>query len=120
MDQQTRTLAIWAKTESAKIATDWPLGSRAEKELIQHWRRVRPQMVARLQETGALAALAHVLNHKMIEALQRNRAAGMPPTDAREEAEKDWLLMEPEAEDEETSQSPSPLARIISSMTPSN
>jgi hypothetical protein len=41
-------------------------------------------------------ALAHILVHKFVEAEKANIRAGLPPTDAREEAEKDWLMMEPE------------------------
>lgn len=117
MTQETE-LATWAKTESQKISQNWPMGSRKEKELIQHWRRNRPQMVDRLQQQNALGQLAHVLHHKMTESLHQNRAAGMPEPDAREQAVKDWLLMEPEQDDQPISPSQSAYARIITSQIP--
>ena len=117
---QEAELAMWAKRESNRISQDWPLGSRAERELILHWRRNRPQMVARLQSQEALAPLAHVLHHKMVESLHQNRAAGMPEPDAREQAVKDWLMMEPEEDEPPISPSQSAYARIISSQIPSS
>jgi len=36
---------------------------------------------------------------RFIKAEVQNIKAGLPPTDAREEAKKDWLMLEPEDDD---------------------
>lgn len=94
-------LARWAKAESKALRQDFPMGSQAEKELIQHWTTHRPKMVAMLTQMRALKPLAHVLVDRKIEAAQTYQRAGMPPPDAQEQAVKDWLLMEPEQEDDQ-------------------
>lgn len=70
-----------------------------DKQIKKAWRVLRPQMWARLQEQGIADDLALVLQVAMWDAFDQYEKAGMPPTDAREQAEREWLLMEPEESD---------------------
>lgn len=112
-NQFDATLAQWTTRKSREIAQESPLGSPAEADLTRHWRLNRPQMVARLERLNVLPQMAHVLWHLMYQAEKANKAAGMPPTDAAEQAERDWLLMEPEQ-----AESLDPLDRITTSTIP--
>lgn len=96
----------WVLTESRHLSTDWPPGSPREKALLKHWATHRPRMLAALHAQGIAAALAHVLEDRAYKALRENLKAGMPPTDAREQAERDWLIQEPEAEEDEDPTAP--------------
>ncbi len=70
-------------------------GSQKEADLLRYWRRERPLMYARL---GTMAAkFAFVLVMMEHETMMMYVKAGMPPTDAEEQAQKEWLLMEPES-----------------------
>jgi len=44
----------------------------------------------------AAEPLAHVLVDRCIKSERRYLQAGLPPCDARQEAERDWLMLEPE------------------------
>lgn len=89
----------WVREESDRIAEEWPMGSINERKLIEYWRTNRPKMVAGLEQHGAIEKLAHVLESRRAAAVREYIKAGMSPTDAREQAEKDWLLREPEESD---------------------
>lgn len=91
--------ATWVRRESKKLQQDrWLIGSPLEKDLIAHWRQHSPKMVADLEKKNLLEALAFVLMHQMLDQEKAYLKAGMPLTDAREQAERDWLLKEPEDE----------------------
>jgi hypothetical protein len=53
-------------------------------------------MYLRLRTQGVLEAMAYVRQQKMWEQNDALVKAGMPPTDAREQAERDNLMLEPE------------------------
>jgi hypothetical protein len=76
------------------------------KRILKAWRILRPQMWAKLKEDGTAEDLALVLQVAMWNAVDQYEKAGMPPTDARELAEREWLLMEPENEPEPISLEP--------------
>jgi hypothetical protein len=89
----------WVRQESDKLAELWPMGSKVELDLLAHWRIHRPQMMAQLEAHKVAEKLAHVLLNRMYHAMKANLRAGMGPTDATEQAEQDWLMLEPESED---------------------
>ena len=93
------------------------MGSLVERDLVTHWRAHRPKMVARLERLGILREMAHVLWHLMRQTEKQLLASGMAVTDAAEQAERDWLLQEPEAEELDQ---PDPLDQIPTSQSPSN
>lgn len=66
------------------------------QQILEAWRRDSPKMVARLQKQGILDDLAFVCQERMWRAAKDNRRAGLPVTDAREQAERDHLMLEPE------------------------
>jgi hypothetical protein len=61
--------------------------------MVRAWQELGPEM---------LEKLAFVLDLKRYEAQKAYIQAGMPIPDAREEATKDWLMMEPETEMDES------------------
>ena len=94
--QEALEVSLWAKVEATKLQepkTLFPM----EADLLAYWQRERPKMVAALGIPAA-SNLARVLIDRMLNSETENKAAGMPWTDAREQAEQDWLLREPEAE----------------------
>ena len=76
----------------------WYPGSPREDRLLNHWRTHSPRMFARLEKAGIAENLASVLDRRQWRANQAYVNAGMPPTDAEEQSEKEWLLKEPESE----------------------
>lgn len=76
------------------------------KRILKACRILRPQMWAKLKEDGTAEDLALVLQVAMWNAVDQYEKAGMPPTDARELAEREWLMMEPEKEPEPISLEP--------------
>lgn len=66
------------------------------QQILETWRRDSPKMVARLEKQGILDDLAFVCQERMWRAAKDNRRAGLPVTDAREQAERDHLMLEPE------------------------
>lgn len=88
------------KEQSARLAEQWPRGSQEDRDLIATWRRNRPKMAARLAEQGVLVAFAHLSAFRAGRAEKAYLEAGLPMTDAREQAAAEWLLQEPESEEE--------------------
>ena len=70
------------------------------QQILKAWQTVRPKMWAELQRQELANDLALVSQVAMWEASDRYEKAGMPPTDATEQAERECLMMEPETEDE--------------------
>ena len=66
------------------------------QQILEVWRRDSPKMVARLEKQGILEDLAFVCQERMWRAAKDNRKAGLPVTDAREQAERDHLMRDPE------------------------
>ncbi len=73
------------------------------RRIVETWERDSPQMVDRLKKQDLLEDLAFVSQERMWQAMDQNLKAGMPVTDAREQAERDHLMLEPEAQPSETS-----------------
>lgn len=98
-----RNLIRQIKQESQRIQDEERgIGGQKEREMIALWRQIRPRMVARLEQAGILDEFAHLLINRASEASMENQRAGMGWPDSREEANKDWLLMDPEEPDEPT------------------
>ena len=95
MAQAQIETADWINKEAAKLdrAGD-AMGSARETDLLVAWKRDRPEMFRRL---GNLAPkLAYVLVDRLYQSMQQYLRAGMPPTDALEQATREWCLLEPE------------------------
>ena len=70
------------------------------EHILETWKRSSPKMYARLKEAGLLEKTAFVAQQRMWAEEELLSKSGMPPTDAREEAEKAWLMLEPEDDPE--------------------
>lgn len=90
-------MARQIKAERQKYEAEEVLHNKElHKQILETWRRDSPQMVARLEKLKILDDLAFVCQERMWQATEDNRKSGMPPTDAREQAERDHLMLEPE------------------------
>ena len=69
-----------------------------ETETIGHWKNQNPELYRAMAKRGALRALAHVLVQKTVEAERMYIRAGMYASDARMEAYREWMMMEPDPE----------------------
>jgi hypothetical protein len=70
------------------------------KHILETWRRDSPKMWADLQAAGPRMAhkLAFVQQEKMWRRTDELMEGGLPFTDAREMAEREELMLEPEAD----------------------
>lgn len=94
-------MALRIKAERKRYEDDENLihNSILHRQILETWRRDSPKMVARLEKQGILDDLAFVCQERMWRASKENRMAGMPVTDAREQAERDHLMLEPEEQE---------------------
>lgn len=77
--------------------------------ILKTWERDSPKMWTNLRRLMLTEQLAQVLLARMYARSKELREAGMPVTDAREQAEREILMLEPE---EPEQVSPSPLAEL--------
>lgn len=68
------------------------------RRIIATWKQESPQMWRRLQNAGMGGTLARVLQQRMWKEQEALISSGMPVTDAREQAERQHLMLEPESE----------------------
>ena len=82
------------------------------RRLLATWERDRPRMWASLSAAGRGVAddLAFVAQQRMWERRAELMKAGMPLTDARETAEREHLLLTPEADEAEMARPEEPEA----------
>lgn len=66
------------------------------KRILETWRMDSPQMVERLIKLRILDDLAFVSQERMWRQAKLYRQGGMQVTDAREQAEREHLMLEPE------------------------
>lgn len=67
------------------------------RRILMTWQQTSPRMWKNLERMGLAEPLAFVLQERMWQESKRLREAGMPVTDAREQAEREHLMLEPEA-----------------------
>lgn len=85
----------WINQETEKLVrAGWAIGSPRETEMLETWKRVRPRMMKRLGKWAP--KLAFVLDDRRFKSVNQYIRAGWPPTDAEEEATREWCLLEPE------------------------
>jgi len=68
------------------------------RRILRSWELERPAMWARLSKQNLTETLAFLAQHRMWEEQDRLLTAGMPITDAREQAERAHLMLGPEPE----------------------
>lgn len=93
----------WVKNRAKEIRdSEEVLNLPLHDQILKSWAHNRPEMLARLKRQGIASDLAVVLQSAMWAAMEQYQKAGMPPTDARETAEREWLMLESEADEETT------------------
>ena len=65
-------------------------------QILATWKRNSPQMTKRLKNMQVLEDMAFVSQERMWQAKDDYQASGISPTDAREIAEREHLMLEPE------------------------
>lgn len=89
--------AAWIKMEALQIRTAAGSGLIAQQNrMLQTWAEQRPDMLARLDSAGIARDLAQVLDYRMWKTGRAYMKAGMSMAEARAQAEREWLLLEPE------------------------
>jgi hypothetical protein len=87
----------WVIEETKKLEDQgWIVGSPAETRILQTWKAHRPAMYRAWEEVNLVEKLAFVLDFKADATRREYIRAGMPPTDATEQATRDWLMLDPE------------------------
>lgn len=71
------------------------------QNILDTWKYSSPRMYQRLDAKGMLEAVAYVSQQRMWEAMDDYLEAGYSITDAREQAERDHLMLEPEDNESE-------------------
>ena len=86
------------KKERKKYENEGVIHNREmHHQILATWKRDSPQMTKRLKSLQVLDDMAFVCQERMWQANDDYRASKMSPTDARETAEKEHLLLEPES-----------------------
>ena len=112
-----RQLVQQIKARSARIAREErEPGGKRERDMIALWRQIRPQMVARLEGLGVLEEFAHLLAWNRSEAESRYLDSGLGWPDSREEANRDWLISEPESQEEDDQAEQEALRALLASV----
>lgn len=71
------------------------------QSILRTWEQDSPAMWERLTRLGIADEMAFVAQAKMWDRSKELREAGMPMTDAREQAEREHLMLEPESQEPE-------------------
>lgn len=100
-----RLSPVWAhriKQEAKALEADEDQvhNNLMHKSILATWERGSPVMWARLQAANLVDPLARVLQARMWARKAELMQGGLPVTDAREEAERETLMLEPEADQE--------------------
>jgi hypothetical protein len=102
---QEATFKKWVLREHARLkAKEETLNLELRARMLKSWELERPKMYARLKSQGIVEQTADVLQAKMWQAEEKYQAGGMPYPDSKEQAEREWLLLEPESEDQQEDQ----------------
>lgn len=96
MNPLQMALRIKAERKQYEAEEDLIHNKILHRQILETWRRDSPKMVARLEKQRILDDLAFVCQERMWRAAKEYRKAGLPVTDAREQAERDHLMLEPE------------------------
>lgn len=91
-------LAMKIKAERQQYEQEGVIHNKIlHKQILATWLRDSPQMHARLQKQKVLEDLAYVSQERMWRQMRAYQDGGMAMTDAKEQAEREHLMLEPEA-----------------------
>lgn len=87
------------KQEHKRLQADEDVMHNQElhRRILATWKETNPELLASLQREGMADALAYVLQQRMWTEQDELMAAGLPVTDAREQAERNNLMLDPSA-----------------------
>lgn len=99
--KQDQIFRKWVQQKHQEFSQDEELihNTELDKQIKETWLANSPKMYQDLKRERILDKTAFVLQELMWQENDRLKAAGMPPTDARETAEREWLMLEPEEEE---------------------
>lgn len=100
MNPLQEALQIKAERKRYEADEDHLHNKLLHRQILETWRRNSPKMVAELERQGILDDLAYVSQERMWQEMDRYLEGGLPVTDARELAEQDHLMLEPEDREE--------------------
>lgn len=100
---ETQTSRDWANSIKAKYKAlkeneDHIHNNLIHDHILETWKRDSPVMWKNLSLMMLTTPLAYVLQAEMWERKKQLMKAGLPMTDAREQAERETLMLEPETE----------------------
>lgn len=85
------------KAERKKYEAEEVMHNRElHQQILSAWEQDSSKMVERLKKLGILDDLAFVSQERMWRRAKELRQSGLPVTDAREMAERETLMLEPE------------------------
>lgn len=79
----------------------WTPSKPEQERILRTWRQTSPKMVKRLTALGILKEQAEVAEIQTQREMNDLLKAGYDPASAREEAERAWMMLEPEDETED-------------------
>lgn len=94
--------AEWTRYQEEEETVTMPLHRR----ILATWKQDSPKMWRRLQAAGIASKLAFVVQVRMWARQKELLKAGYPVTDAREIAEREELMLEPEESAAEAEENP--------------
>jgi len=114
LDTETKQ---WINTEMMRLQAneDWTPNKQEIERIIETWRQTSPKMFKRLDAENLTESLAKVVQAQAWQMQNDLLAQGYPPTDAREIAERECLMLEPEENEEEEvdeNEEPDPLVEL--------
>ena len=98
LPNQLSSAAIEAEYRRYRADEDMIHNRELHQRLLTSWEQNSPKMWANLLAQGLTEKMAFVAQERMWRRQDELMSQGMPLTDAREQAEREELLLEPESE----------------------
>jgi hypothetical protein len=106
LSEDLTSLRNWARKNVRRAEEEGYCTQPLHQRILKAWRMYHPEMVARLQRASCLEDMALACQYQMWKAVNRYEEAGLPPTDAREQAEREWLMLAPDEREEPEEENP--------------
>ena len=105
---EDREFQAWLEAEYRQLKADEDLIHNREihEWILSRWEQDSPKMWAKLQRLGLTDKMAFYCQQQMWQMRDDLLEAGYPITDAREVAERETLMLEPETEEPDDSDLP--------------
>ena len=97
---QEQVVRLRLEARRRRSSPDLMQNQEMHQRILRSWETERPAMWARLTAQNLTETMAFLAQQRMWEERDRLLEAGMPLTDAREQAEREHLMLGPEPEAE--------------------